>query len=649
MSLYSNNLEALKKRDRDLAEKVGQVPILNYRAEKTDGEWNILDINTQKYLYPSKKIDKNISYDFKKKNIGAAKLAVFLGFGLSKEYNIFISEYAKKRKTELLLVIEESLELFRLCLETLDLTKFLGNPRIKLIVGEEPNKAYPEIHQWILDQKGYYFSKALSFIYWEGYIAQSPEYYRKMTALVRDAMKNAVLKFGDSAEDSIIGERHMFRNLEHIIKNPGINMLYNKFKNKPAVVISTGPSLNKNKHLLKSIEGKAMFFCPEASLRILSEMGIKPHFVTSLERDEFTTPLVSGYPEGYLEDVYLTAPPVIVKETYDAYRGPKVMVYRTFDHFKWLELDKGMLDIKLSAGNMAFKIAEALGCSPIILIGQDLAFSREGKTHAKGMELGEDQSGTASDYKQVRYVKANYGEDIRTTEIWYQFLRGYEMDLKKYSGICINATEGGAYVEGTEVMTFQEAIDTYIPQNAGKEEFAQQIKAVLKSFTVKNIEKDYKHILKKLKIALKDMQKMIQIYEEILSRIDQKREFIQNVLQGSEEKRDRMAVKEVYSFYNERETFVIKSYYETLQLLIMHIVQSKYIQFQNNICYIDSMIEEEVLKKANLLVETYSYYGDCIGIIKIVKKMIEEEKELLEREEYSFVEGCGKNENHCNN
>lgn len=93
----------------------------------------------------------------------------------------------------------------------------------------------------------------------------------------------------------------MLANIKVILENPGINLLYNRFSEKPAIVVATGPSLNKNKHLLKGLEDKALIISVDASLKILMEMGVKPHLVTSLERVPQVANLIDGFTASELK------------------------------------------------------------------------------------------------------------------------------------------------------------------------------------------------------------------------------------------------------------------------------------------------------------------------------------------------------------
>ena len=58
--------------------------------------------------------------------------------------------------------------------------------------------------------------------------------------------------------------------------------------------------------------------------------------VTSLEREHEVTQFFDNIPPETSKDIYMVACPVIYNHSYEAYTGPKVMIYRLFDHFKWL-------------------------------------------------------------------------------------------------------------------------------------------------------------------------------------------------------------------------------------------------------------------------------------------------------------------------
>ena len=43
-----------------------------------------------------------------------------------------------------------------------------------------------------------------------------------------------------------------------------------------------------------------------------------------------------------------------------------------------------------------------------------------------------------------------------TTKIWDDFRKAFETDIALYAGTCINSTEGGALIHGTEIMDLRD-------------------------------------------------------------------------------------------------------------------------------------------------------------------------------------------------
>jgi len=97
-------------------------------------------------------------------------------------------------------------------------------------------------------------------------------------------------------------------NIKVIADNPGINSLYGKFTGHPAVIVAAGPSLKKNAHLLKDVQGKALIISCDASLKYLLKEGIKPHLVTSLEREHEVQQFFEGAGDP---NIYMAACPVL--------------------------------------------------------------------------------------------------------------------------------------------------------------------------------------------------------------------------------------------------------------------------------------------------------------------------------------------------
>ncbi|MBW2600038.1 MAG: DUF115 domain-containing protein [Deltaproteobacteria bacterium] len=384
---YEQNMEFLEKRDSKLAGRV--------RAADKGDSFKIIRSKTG---YPNVIIEKGFDaealYDnsdplkycrqyLKSLDIKYAPIVIFMGLGLGYHLNLFFKEYSKRLKTEEIVIFEENIGLFRLALELGDFRKIISHPNIHLFVGEDSETAFPKLRtEILLSEKNRIVLRSVKIIPVPASILQGNEYYLRALKTVKDAARQVMITAGNDPFDSLVGLENMFKNLEDIISSPGLNLFHDRFKGRPGILVAAGPSLNKNMHLLKDLRDRALIISCDASFIPLMKNGIRPHLVTSLERTPGVDLFYSGVKD--FQGTYFVACPVLMPEVFSAFKGEKIIAYRAFSHFDWLENEKGSLSTGMSVANMAFKILEALECDPVILVGQDLAYSEEGDTHVEG-------------------------------------------------------------------------------------------------------------------------------------------------------------------------------------------------------------------------------------------------------------------------
>lgn len=559
MSKWAENLEAIKKHYPQY-----HIPIR--KAKDITG----VEIIPSKTHLPSLKINGNYIYDAENPiqaiaqhtaelSPTGAMMGIFLGLGLGYDPLYYMEQVAKDAGTEYCLIVEPDFAMAKLACQHTPLEAMILHDNITLMLGVPEEELFIEFAKWLKDKQKYHNLRAVKFYYNPEVYKLNQPYFEAVQQKLVQAANFTMLEYGNDPVDSLTGVVNMLKNLNEIINYPGINMLKDSCKDIPAIVVSTGPSLDKNKHLLKGLENKAVIIAADASLKPLLNIGFKPHIVATLEREMDVVKLFEGIGPEQIEDCYLAGCPVIFPEVYKAYPGKHIVVYRNFDHFKWLGIDKGILDIKLSAGNMAFNVAEHLGCNPIILIGQDLALAG-GKTNADGAVLGTEQD---SYLKEPRYkVKANDGGEIETTRSLKSFLDAYTIDVANYKGQVINATEGGAYINGTEVMTFAEAIEKYM-QN--KHEISETIKQALSQFEPKG---DKEKVLQLI-------TRTIEVFSEMKSVCEKGQAYIESLNPEPSDAEIEEAKNTVTNYKME-----VTKDYQTWQLFFAHIGQAWFLNFE---------------------------------------------------------------------
>lgn len=143
----------------------------------------------------------------------------------------------------------------------------------------------------------------------------------------------------------------------------------------------------------------------------------------------------------------------------------------------------------------AFSLLYKMEFKTIILVGQDLAYS-DNKSHADGTfqdKMPEEDTGN------MIMVKGNYVDEVPTRRDFRSFLewfneyikgaKEHEKDLR-----VINATEGGAYIEGTELYTLKDIIEEVCKEEI---DFSGKIEQMESAFSAEERKKavEYLHTI----------------------------------------------------------------------------------------------------------------------------------------------------------
>jgi len=278
---------------------------------------------------------------------------------------------------------------------------------------------------------------------------------------------------GNSVEDTLLGLRQMALVSPWVVFGPKLRHLAGAFKDRPAVVVSAGPSLDKNFELLKGREDRLIIIATDTVLRKLLKNGIQPHIVCALERglvvfDKHFRDVVKDYKEE-LKDVLLVVQSVCVPQIVGTWPGPKAVIGKAglpLDSWVVAQLLGGdVISSGASVAHMCTTLAAALGASSIALIGQDLAYGPEGLTHSKDTAWEKERSGDARVPEENRIeVPGALGGTVYTNRVWLMFIRLFEQMIPslKESGINVyDCTEGGALIKGTDVMPLNEFLSKY--------------------------------------------------------------------------------------------------------------------------------------------------------------------------------------------
>jgi hypothetical protein len=269
-------------------------------------------------------------------------------------------------------------------------------------------------------------------------------------------------------------------NVELLTHSPPFLTLTGRYTGVPGFIIGAGPSLDKNIHLLREAAKKGILFATNSGAVSLAKHGVDPQVICCIESIDSSSKL-AGLPfiDRAVRAFSLSAAPGTLRTG----TGPLLPVHEHIAQYSGPLEDltgHGGLPMSGSVSTIATSLARVLGCSPLVLVGQDLAYSG-GRTYATGTgyessraEVNEQTGiirlkwndevirvhghaqGATRDQEELRRVPAWGGEGevdsgAGFAGIQHWFTTTVELLKKQDSPTeCINATEGGVHIDGWE-------------------------------------------------------------------------------------------------------------------------------------------------------------------------------------------------------
>ena len=115
---------------------------------------------------------------------------------------------------------------------------------------------------------------------------------------------------------------NIFANARDILESPGILPLKNIFSNIPVVVVSAGPSLDKNIGLIRSARKRIIVLTVATALKPLLRNGVEPDIVIAIDTNEET--IQSFSIEKIPERLWLVFDPCIPPEINNFFKRRKL-------------------------------------------------------------------------------------------------------------------------------------------------------------------------------------------------------------------------------------------------------------------------------------------------------------------------------------
>lgn len=164
-------------------------------------------------------------------------------------------------------------------------------------------------------------------------------------------------------------------NLSYTLDATPLNEFKDAYKGKTALIVSAGPSLDLNIETIKKNRDKVIIFCVGTAFKALANNGITPDFVNIMEIND-----CSGQVKGFdLSDINLILEPYTHTSIHQLQVKQKLLFPTNASHANsyWAELTGVNIQSYTAKGTVSYEslfAAKMLGCTKLILVGQDLAY-----------------------------------------------------------------------------------------------------------------------------------------------------------------------------------------------------------------------------------------------------------------------------------
>jgi hypothetical protein len=286
----------------------------------------------------------------------------------------------------------------------------------------------------------------------EAYRLAEPDLAGQAKSIAKQIVSRSSIDYQTRASKRSEWLNNLRINFKYILQCPDLTRLVNKFKGVPALVIGAGPSLDTSLEAMARLENKALLVAAASAIGPMAQSGMAPHFAVALEAKDESRQFRSA--------------------DFNVTRLAAASSGHTNHFSKWP--DKSSLihlqpwAAKLSGGGLglpngghatsaAFSLAVLWGCDPIILVGQDLAYSG-GKIHASNRPGGEDEK-----RPELIDIPAIGGGLTKTSAVFMSYINWYQETaayLARTGGRArvINATAQGAHLSGFEHMLLEDVL-----------------------------------------------------------------------------------------------------------------------------------------------------------------------------------------------
>lgn len=359
----------------------------------------------------------------------------------------------------MMVIVEPEIDLFITALHSVDLCPLLLSPKTHFLIGKIDFEQLGKIVQRIAALEDTHLLRHVPSFQWQ------KEAYETLDRQVLMQINQFNASGGTTR---VAGERFMknrMANLSQLRHSSDLAVLKDLFVGKPAILVASGPSLDQSIDELKKVVGHCVLFAVDAAMAPLLKAGIMPDFVSTIDfhyvNFEKVAPFTaSPTPWPFSLITTIKGVPHIPKRLATRHR------FWTFHDDRaetWLHesLDiQQLIPPSASVAHLSLGCALLMGCDPIILVGQDLAYTSNTASHAAGSIV----KGDGAPQGQELFAVAGLDGGLVSSDRGLLCFQKVFEDI--FAGIpdraFWNASAAGAHIAGAKRITLPEVTSTLL-------------------------------------------------------------------------------------------------------------------------------------------------------------------------------------------
>lgn len=381
-------------------------------------------------------------------------IIIIIGLASGEYLKELIERLSEENK---IIIIEPDENIYKLNLENPNIKKYIIDERVNYILYKDSFQMRNSIEE-VIDKS---YIPIINFGIYTNYNIVYKLQCNNVVNILNEYLQYINLLRNSNIQLRDKALKNYLINFKNIEKSVSAFKFKDIFKEKTAIIISSGPSLSKNIKDLKSFKDDIIIIAVARSLKEVLQNDIKPHFICAIDPGDIMLNLMKDNLEC---DVPIIVSEQTNGELLETYKGRKIFVLDSFKDIitklageEYISLPNGG-----SVAHLATSFAVLTGVENIIFIGQDLAFTNMEYHSKSSTNESLINSQATFDKNSLVTIEGNCDPIVYSNSTFIAFKNWFERFIYNNKNVnYINATEGGAKINGTKVLTLKEALELY--------------------------------------------------------------------------------------------------------------------------------------------------------------------------------------------